>query len=49
MTMLVTTTFSIEGYRIREYKGVARGIIVRTPMTRSWSVGRQRPSAGAGV
>jgi uncharacterized protein YbjQ (UPF0145 family) len=29
--MLVTTTFSFEGYRIKEYKGVARGIIVRAP------------------
>ena len=31
MSMPVTTTFTIEGYRIREYKGVARGIIVRSP------------------
>lgn len=31
MTMPVTTTFTIEGYRIREYKGVVRGIIVRAP------------------
>jgi uncharacterized protein YbjQ (UPF0145 family) len=29
--MPVTTTFTIDGYRIREYKGVARGIIVRSP------------------
>jgi uncharacterized protein YbjQ (UPF0145 family) len=29
--MWVTTTFSFEGYRIREYKGVVRGIIVRAP------------------
>ena len=31
MQIPVTTTFAIEGYRIREYKGVARGIIVRAP------------------
>lgn len=31
MTMAVTTTFTIEGYRIREYRGVVRGIIVRAP------------------
>ena len=31
MEMRVTTTFSIEGFRIREYKGVVRGIIVRAP------------------
>jgi len=29
--MLVTTTFSFEGYRIAEYKGIVRGIIVRAP------------------
>jgi uncharacterized protein YbjQ (UPF0145 family) len=27
----VSTTFTIEGCRIREYKGIARGIIVRSP------------------
>jgi uncharacterized protein YbjQ (UPF0145 family) len=27
----VTTTFNIEGYKIVEYKGVIRGIIVRAP------------------
>jgi uncharacterized protein YbjQ (UPF0145 family) len=29
--MFVTTTFTIEGYRIAAYKGVVRGIIVRSP------------------
>ena len=28
--MQLTTTFSIEGYRIKEYRGV-RGIILRSP------------------
>ncbi len=27
----VTTTFTIEGYRIKEYRGVVRGLIVRAP------------------
>jgi uncharacterized protein YbjQ (UPF0145 family) len=31
MGIPVTTTLSIDGYRIREYKGVVRGIIVRAP------------------
>ena len=31
MEMPVTTTFTIEGSRIKEYKGVVRGIIVRSP------------------
>ena len=29
--MPVTTTFTIDGYRIRQYLGVVRGIIVRAP------------------
>lgn len=31
MSIPVTTTFTIEGYRIVSYLGVARGIIVRAP------------------
>lgn len=31
MSLPVTTTFSFEGYKIREYKGIVRGIIVRSP------------------
>jgi len=31
MSIPVTTTFSFDGYRIKEYKGVVRGIIVRSP------------------
>jgi len=29
--MYTTTTFSFEGYRIKEYRGIVRGIIVRSP------------------
>ena len=29
--MPVTTTFTIEGYRIKQYCGVVRGLIVRSP------------------
>ena len=29
--MLVTTTFDIHGHQIVEYKGIVRGIIVRSP------------------
>lgn len=29
--MIVTTTFNVEGYRIAEYKGLVRGITVRSP------------------
>ena len=31
MTIPVTTTFNIEGYRIKQSRGVVRGIIVRAP------------------
>jgi uncharacterized protein YbjQ (UPF0145 family) len=30
-SMPVTTTFTIEGYRITQYLGIVRGIIVRAP------------------
>ncbi len=29
--MIITTTNSIDGHRILEYKGLVRGIVVRTP------------------
>ena len=31
MPIPVTTTFTIEGYRIERYLGIVRGIIVRSP------------------
>lgn len=29
--LIVTTTFDVEGYRVRRYLGIVRGIIVRAP------------------
>jgi uncharacterized protein YbjQ (UPF0145 family) len=29
--MIITTTLDVEGYRITEYKGLVRGITVRSP------------------
>ena len=29
--MIVTTTLNVDGYRIKEYKGIVRGLIVRAP------------------
>ncbi len=29
--MIVVTTFDVDGYRVADYKGVVRGIIVRSP------------------
>jgi len=31
MNLPVSTTFTIEGYRIKEYRGIVRGLIVRAP------------------
>jgi uncharacterized protein YbjQ (UPF0145 family) len=31
MSLPITTTFNFDGYRIKEYKGVVRGLIVRSP------------------
>jgi len=31
MDIPITTTFSIDGYRIKEYKGIVRGLVVRSP------------------
>lgn len=31
MDIPVTTTFDIEGFRIAEYKGIVRGLVVRAP------------------
>jgi uncharacterized protein YbjQ (UPF0145 family) len=31
MPIAVTTTFTFDGYRIKEYRGIVRGIIVRAP------------------
>jgi uncharacterized protein YbjQ (UPF0145 family) len=30
-TLIVSTTFEVQGRRVREYKGVVRGITVRAP------------------
>ena len=37
--MIVTTTFTVEGYQIVEYKGLVRGIVVRAPTIAQGIVG----------
>ena len=37
--MFITTTFTIEGYQIVEYKGLVRGIVVRAPTIAQGIVG----------
>ncbi len=48
-TMPVTTTFTIEGYRIRQYLGVVRGIIVRAPTITQGILGGLKSIVGGNI
>jgi uncharacterized protein YbjQ (UPF0145 family) len=45
----VTTTFTIEGYRIRQYLGVVRGIIVRAPTISQGILGGLKSIIGGNI
>jgi uncharacterized protein YbjQ (UPF0145 family) len=45
----VTTTFHFDGYRIREYKGLVRGIIVRSPTIAQGIVGGLKTIIGGKI
>ena len=45
----VTTTFTIEGYRIRQYLGVVRGIIVRAPTIAQGIIGGLKSIIGGPI
>lgn len=47
--MFVTTTFEIEGYRIVEYKGIVRGIIVRAPTIKQGILGGLKTVVGGSI
>src|SRR3954469_11662745 len=47
--MFVTTTFDIEGYRIAEYKGLVRGIVVRAPTIAQGIVGGLKNIIGGSI
>jgi len=47
--MQVTTTFNFEGYKIVEYKGVVRGIIVRSPTISQGIVGGLKNIVGGKI
>ena len=49
MSLAVTTTFTFEGYRIREYKGIVRGIIVRSPTILQGIVGGLKNLVGGRI
>jgi uncharacterized protein YbjQ (UPF0145 family) len=48
-TMFVTTTFNFEGYQIAEYKGLVRGIIVRSPTIAQGIVGGLKNIVGGHI
>jgi len=49
MSMPVTTTFTLEGYRIREYKGIVRGLIVRAPTIAQGIIGGLKSIIGGRI
>lgn len=49
MDINVTTTFTIDGYRIVEYKGLVRGIIVRAPTISQGLVGGLKQMVGGEI
>ena len=49
MSMPVTTTFTIEGYRIQQYLGIVRGIIVRAPTISQGILGGLKSIVGGNI
>ena len=47
--MIVTTTCSVEGFRIKEYKGVVRGIVVRSPTIKQGILGDLKAFLGGNI
>ena len=47
--MIITTTLNIEGYRIIEYRGVVRGIIVRSPTIMQGVFGQLKSIVGGKI
>lgn len=47
--MYVTTTLAFEGYRITEYKGVVRGIVVRAPTIAQGIMGGLKSIIGGNI
>ena len=49
MPIPVTTTFTIEGYRVRQYLGIVRGIIVRAPTISQGIMGGLKSIIGGNI
>ena len=48
-SMLVSTTFTVEGRRIREYTGLVRGLIVRAPTISQGILGGLKSIVGGNI
>jgi uncharacterized protein YbjQ (UPF0145 family) len=49
MSLPVSTTFAFDGYRIKEYKGIVRGIIVRAPTISQGILGGLKSIVGGNI
>src|SRR6478736_8977753 len=49
MSIPVNTTFTIEGYRIKQYMGVVRGLIVRAPTISQGIMGGLKSIIGGNI
>ncbi|MBI3551839.1 MAG: YbjQ family protein [Elusimicrobia bacterium] len=49
MDIPVTTTFAIDGYRIKEYKGIVRGLVVRSPTVLQGLMGGLKSIIGGNI
>ena len=47
--MILTTTFQVEGYRVREYLGIVRGVVVRAPTISQGFMGGLRTIVGGHI
>lgn len=47
--MIVTTTFQVEGFRVREYLGIVRGVVVRAPTIQQGVMGGLRSIVGGHI
>jgi uncharacterized protein YbjQ (UPF0145 family) len=48
-SIIISTTFTVEGRRIREYKGLVRGIIVRAPTISQGILGGLKAIVGGNI
>src|SRR3989475_4613039 len=48
-SILVSTTFDVQGRRIREYRGVVRGLIVRAPTIAQGILGGLKSIVGGNI